>query len=239
MGLTEDLRAAVDQPPAPSFDLDQLIQGTRVRRGPSRTMLSIAGFAAVAMVLVGGYALKSSPTGHHSSGFGPAAAPASTHTSAPPTLAPTVLTENRLTAILAKLPKSLHVPTDGSASFRFTKGSAGTLDYYNVSWKHAGITYFIDIFDEGRRPDPKDNGCAPGNVGETACARTVGKDGITYKLTYPPHHAKASSLTVDYFAPDGTHITIDANAGNKLVLAKSLMAVLVAAAHNPGLTLHP
>ncbi len=72
MGLTEDLHAAVADPPAPEFDIDQLMRRGRQRRTTSRTVVGLAACAAVALTIGGIYAATATrPTGRPL----PAAAP--------------------------------------------------------------------------------------------------------------------------------------------------------------------
>jgi hypothetical protein len=252
MGLTEDLHNLVDNPPPPSFELDDLMQRRRARRAPSRALLGIAGFAAVAMILVGGYLLKpdSHPARHTPFGAGsttPSATPTAT-----PSATPTATTPDysaiaaRLSATLAKLPKALHVPTDGSAKFHWQPmtGAIPPVQYF-VSWKYKGVTYGISIFDGGEQPNPAENGCKPPYAGEMDCRRTIDKSGITYHLNNaidkldPVRHTQASLLEVVYYATDETQIQVTENATNHYVLPLTNTTIMAAAAHNPGLSLNP
>jgi hypothetical protein len=229
MGLTEELHDAVGDPPPLGFDLDQLMQDHRPRRVPSRAALGIAGFAAVAMVLAGGYALNgggSSPTP-----FQPAAAPTSP---APRSTAPS--TSDLLDRALPGLPSTMRIPSDGSVYFRFHKGDSQTLDYYNAHWLAGPISGFINITSE---PIPHGNACAPGNKGELGCQRIVDKYGVTYVTTDATSHKDATIIGVDAFRPDGTHVMINIEAKGGHLLPWSLRADLIAAAHDTGLSLHP
>ena len=153
-------------------------------------LLGIAGFAAVALVLVGGYlaeAERTRPAHHrparrrltHAVG-GPSVTASATPTATAPDYDAVA---TRLDAVLAKLPKSLHAPTDGSAKFRWQPmtGATPPVQYY-VSWKYKGVTYGINIYNSGEKPNPAENGCKPPYAGELDCQRTVDKAGITYHL---------------------------------------------------------
>src|SRR5882757_6083943 len=114
MGLTEDLHAAVADPPVPEFDLDHLMQRGRRRRTVSRTVVGLAACAAVGLVIGGTYAATATrPTGRPLPVAAPPLVASTPHTAAPTT--PT--TEERLNAALASLPKSLHAPADGTVQF--------------------------------------------------------------------------------------------------------------------------
>ena len=63
MGLTEDLHAAVADPPAPEFDLDHLMQRGRARRATSPTLVGLAACAAVGLIIGGTYAATASRPG--------------------------------------------------------------------------------------------------------------------------------------------------------------------------------
>jgi hypothetical protein len=235
MGLTEDLHSAVADPPVPAFDLDQLMQRGRRRRTASRTVIGLASCAAVGLIIGGTYAATATrPTGR------PLAAPPLvaeaplTVASTPPT-PPT--TEERLTAALASLPKSLHAPADGTVQFiRSADGVPGAPDYFRVSWSYHGMGYFIDIFDA---PIPKGNACAPGNRGQVGCDRTINAHGTTYVTSDATARKKASIISVDSFRPDHTHVMINENASNRHILPATDRAELIAASHLAALSLHP
>ena len=245
MGLTEDLHNLVDNPPPPTFELDDLMQRRRARRAPSPALLGIAGFGAVAMILVGGFLLKPDP---HAAGPSTQFGAGSTTPSATPTAATLDYsgTVARLNATLAKLPKALHVPTDGSAKFDWQPMSGVTPPVqYFVSWKYNGVTYGISIFDGGEKPNPAENGCKPPYAGEMDCRRTIDNNGITYHLNNaidkldPVRHTKASLLEVIYYATDETQVEVSENASNHYVLPLSNTTIMADAAHNPGFTLNP
>lgn len=237
MGLTEDLHAAVADPPAPAFDVDQLMRRGRTRRTTSRTLVGLAACAAVGLIIGGTYAATASrPSGGRTlpvAAAPPLVAPAPPRTATP--AAPT--TEDRLNAALAALPKSLHAPADGSAQFiRSTDGVPGAPDYFRVSWHYHGIAYFIDVFDA---PMPKGNACDPGNRGELGCKRTVDVHGTTYATSDATAYRKASIISVDSFRPDHTHVMINESASNHHILPATDKAVLIAASHLAALSLHP
>jgi hypothetical protein len=248
MGLTEDLHNLVDSPPPPSFELDDLMRRRRIRPARSRVLLGIAGFAAVALVLVGGYLLKpgtnpSRPTVDQFGAGSPTPSVTPTPTATP---ADYDTIAKRLDAVLAKLPNSLYAPTDGSAKFRWQSmtGATPPVQYY-ASWKHKGVTYGINVYNSGEKPNPAENGCKPPYAGELDCHRTVDKAGITYLMNNakdkldPVVHTKASVLEVFYCAADGTQINISESAGSKYILPVSGTVAMAQAAHLPGLDLKP
>ncbi len=233
MGLTEDLHAAAADPPAPEFDIDQLMRRGRQRRTTSRSVVGLAACVAVALTIGGIYAATATrPTGRPL----PAAAPRLV-APAPRTVAPTPpTTEERLNAALASLPKSLHAPADGTVQFtRSADGVPGAPDYFHVSWTYHGVEYFIDIFDA---PIPKGNACAPANRGQLGCEHTINAHGTTYVTSDATAHKKASVISVDSFRPDHTHVMINENARNHHILPASDKAVLIAASHLAALSLH-
>ena len=147
MGLIEDLHAAVADPPAPEFDLDHLVQRGRRRRTTSRTLVGLAACAAVGLIIGGMFAATASrPSGGRTL---PVAV-------APPLVAPTprtvtpaaTTTEERLTAALALLPKSLHVPADGTVHFTRMASDHPAPDWFTAGWSYHGIGYTIEVFDE-------------------------------------------------------------------------------------------
>jgi hypothetical protein len=234
MGLTEDLHSAVADPPAPEFDVDQLMQRGRRRRTTSRTVVGLAACATVALIIGGTYAVTATrPTGRPL----PAAAPRLV-APAPRTVAPTPpTTEERLNAALASLPKSLHAPVDGTVEFtRSSDGVPGAPDYFRVSWNYDGIAYFIDIFDA---PIPKGNACAPAGRGQLGCERTINAYGTTYVTSDATGRKKASVISVDSFRPDHTRVMINENARSHHILPASDKAALIAASHLAALSLHP
>ena len=248
MGLTEDLHNLVDSPPPPSFELDDLMRRRRIRPAPSRVLLGIAGFAAVALVLVGGYLLKPSPATPRPT-IGQLGA-ASRTPSAVPTPTATVTdydydaVATRLDAALLGLPKALHVPTDGSAKFRWQPMTGATPPVrYFVSWKDNGVTYGINIYNSGEKPNPAENGCKPPYAGEMACQRTVDTAGITYRLNNatdrldPVKHTNASLLEVFYYAANGMQIEVSESTGGHYALPVNNTIVMAQAAHRPGLNL--
>lgn len=236
MGLTEDLHAAVADPPTPEFDLDQLVQRGRRRRTTSRTIVGLAACTAVGLIIGGTYAATASrPSGGRTL---PVAAAPPLVAPAPRTVTPAApTTEERLNAALASLPKSLHAPADGTVHFtRSADGVPGAPDYFRVAWTYHGIGYFIDIFDA---PIPKGNACAPSNRGQVGCVRTIDTHGTTYVTSDATAHKKASVISVDSFRPDHTHVMINENASNHHILPATDKAVLIAASHLAALSLHP
>lgn len=243
MGLTDELRTAVESPPPPRFDLDDLIQRGRSRRTRSRVLLGVAGFVAVAMVTVGVYAATGAlrPAGRPAhQAAAPAAAPSSPTEITPSntfTQSATDATAQRLTAALAGLPKSLHIPSD--VQFNYHAGAGGgTLPYYNVHWQVNGVMAYIDIFDEPM-PDPHENACGPGSRGDPTygCTHTIDVNGTTYVVSNARTATTQRSTTVDAFRPDHTHVTITATGiGHAQIPSED---ALTSAAHDPGLSLHP
>ncbi len=241
MGLTEDLHDLVEKLPPQSFELDQLIRRGQSRRASSRTWVAVAGFAAVALVVGGGYALTSGPRS--------VAHPvqAGTATTAATTPTPTRTPDDsgigaRLTAGLALLPIPLHVPHNARFSSRPAPLGGDTPIYdspqYFVSWTYNGITFGMTVAHQPQKPDPKTNGCASGSGG--ACTSDAGDTGITTKLIFPAKHgSKASNLSVFYTALDGTNVIIIAQTGSRLGVPVSLLPYLVKAAHSNRFLLGP
>jgi len=248
MGLTEDLHDLVDNPPPPRFDLDDLMRPGRARRRVHPALLGIAGFVAVTLALVGGYALKPNSHSGQPTGFAatkPSATPSVTASATPTATPPDYdAVATRLDGVLATLPKSLHAPTDGSVKFKWQAmtGATPPVQYY-ASWTYQGITYGVSIYDSGERPNPAENGCKPPYAGELDCQRTVTKSGITYHLNNakdkldPVHHTKASLLEVLFYASDGRQVDVTENAGSHYVLPLTNTSAMATAAHNSGLTL--
>ena len=58
-------------------------------------------------------------------------------------------------------------------------------------------------------------------------------------MFYPYETEKNHDLLARYNLADGTDVSISADTGTRLLLPKSLMALLVVVAQNPGFTLHP
>lgn len=237
MGLTEDLHSAATDPPAPEFDIDQLMQRGRRRRTTSRTVVGLTACAAVALIIGGTYAATANrPTGRPLPAAAPRLVAPAPHSVAPTAPTPPT-TEERLNAALASLPKSLHAPADGTVQFtRSADGVPGAPDYFRVSWNYDGISYFIDIFDA---PIPKGNACAPGNRGQLGCERTINAHGTTYVTSDATARKKASVISVDTFRPDHTHVMINENARNHHILPATDKAVLIAASRLAALSLHP
>lgn len=247
MGLTEDLHDLVDNLPPQGFELDELIQRRRARRTPSRALVAVAGFAAVALVIGGGYALKSGP--HPATGQAAQVGAAPTRTAAPtPTPSPTPdnsATLARLTAVLAHLPSALHVPANAKFTSAPAPDGGDTVIYdspqYSVSWTYKGVTYSVFAAHQPEKPNPNVNACTSGSGG--ACTQDGGdkSGGVTYRLIFPTKHgAKAFRLSADYTAAGGTNVIVGAWAtNNRLVIPTTLMPDLVTAAHNPGFILAP
>jgi len=238
MGLTDELRSAVESPPPQGFDLEDLIQRGRTRRNRSRALLGVAGFVAVAMVTAGAYAAITAlrPAGHavqHAAAT-PTAAKITPKTTA--TESAVDATADRLTAALASLPTSLHIPSD--AQFYYHAGDGGTLPYYNVHWQVNGVMAYIDISDEPM-PDPHENACGPGSRGDPTygCTHTIDSDGITYTVSNARTATTQRSTTVDAFRPDHTHVMITATGIGRAQIPSE--DALTSAAHNAGLSLHP
>jgi len=236
MGLQEEMHSAVDNPPAPGFDLDQLIGKGHRHRVRSRVMLSAAGFLAVAMVIVGGYSLSGTT---HRGGGGQANVPAAapplvvTHPSPADTTGDTA---RRLTEALSTLPAALHV--DPSATFTYggkQPGTAANDGYYYTSWRFDGVNVTIDVYPLGAIPT--ENGCAPGNRGDPSlsCDRTIDAHGTTYVVSNVDLGKPDQVTVVDAFRPDHTYVSISATTRGKL--PAGFTNQLKNAAHAAGLTM--
>lgn len=239
MGLTEELRAAVEEPPPQGFDLDQLIDRGHRRRIRSRALAGVASIVAIAVVIVGAYSVTVGwRAGGPSSSFGgPVPKTPVVHTSAPtkPTDEQTVA---RLTAALSGLPASLHV--SDTATFTFATGGGGAWDagYYYTAWQENGVSITIDIVAEPM-PSPQENACAPGSRGDPSlsCTRTINSLGVTYVVSNVKHANVQQLTTIDSFHPDGTHVMISAVGTGKARVPST--KDLTTAAHDPDFTLHP
>ena len=164
MGLTDQLNAAVDAPPPPGYDMNQLLRRGRRARTRRRVATGAAGLGTVALV-AGTYvvAAQAGPDEHG----GRAGAVATTTTPAatvspphPVTTSPApadrAATIARLNATLRKLPASFGVPH--GTGFAFHHDISFPFGYYNASWTHAGVRYAVQV-NFTRDPLPSADSC--------------------------------------------------------------------------------
>ncbi len=231
VNLTEELRAAVGDPPPPGFDLDEMIRRGRIRRAWSRALTGVAGVAAVGVMLAGGYA-SLGPRPAQPAPAAPAARPAQ-----PPWVSlfdgprQPSLDDNlaRLDAELVHLPAGLHIPA--GTRFAYDPG------VYHVSWDYRGTHASIGITIESM-PPASDNGCAPGHRGDSAtCQRTRDTRGDVYVQHGGDPSAGQKWTDVSAWRPDDTSITIGVLSTNGSPMFST--ADLLVVAYDPGLTLHP
>jgi len=253
MGLTNDLRAAVEHAPPPRFDLDQLISRGRARKVRSGVFAAVGAFAVVSLVLVAGYATAA---GFRSAGPGqvgsqqPGAPPAAPESAAPATPTPTTSPSRwvrpeaaydaspaeranaaRLTAALAQLPAELRIPTDGSV--RFVVYHEATLGaYYVTSWDVDGMHFSISI--QSYTPGSDDDDCRPGED-PNGCAGDRDANGIMYVTGAEEY------FTGLYGRDDGTSVdvSVQVNPGGPDRVPSDIRSSVRNAARSPGLTLHP
>jgi hypothetical protein len=243
MGLSEDLHGLVEDAPPPTFELDQLMQHSK-RWVPSRTVLAVTAFVAVALVVTGGYVLSAgrSPARHTTQvgGAPPAVTapkPTPTKTAAPPPRDPVA---DRLTHVLAHLPANvrtaLHIPATAKFVYFQVNNSPSQ---YTAQWSYHGVTYNILLM-EGAQPNPGVNNCGPETGPQGDCQQKNADGGIIVNLSEPKGAAKYRTLNASFERFDGTSVEVWVNVTNRaLILPASLITWLDKAASDPGFTLNP
>lgn len=239
MGLSEDLHGLVENAPPPAFELDQLMQGRRNRWIASPAVLGMAAFAAVALVVGGGYLLSSgSRPDQHPTQVGASRAQAS------PTPTPTTdfhdATAARLTNVLAHLPAdvrtALHMPATAKFVYFQVNNSPAQ---WTAQWSYQGVLYNILLM-EGAQPDPTVNGCGPEAGPQGNCQQEVADGGVMINLAQPKGATKFRTMNASFARNDGTSVEVWASVPTgKQILPGSLMTWLDKAARAPGFTLNP
>ena len=239
MGLTEEMRAAVEAPPPSGIDLDDLVQRGRARRTRSRATIGlagVAGFVAVALTSVGVYSVTASP--HVNRPNVPVAGPppGAVTTTHPAWVSPTEKIIQQLTAALHTFPASLHVPADVTVHYGGTGAGAASHGYYYAAWNSGGVNYVIDVFVYDPA-DPNQNACDPGSRGDPSlgCDRNIDEFGQTYTVSNQSYAHKDRITFVDNFRPGGTHVYLSV-IGHGSVQIPSTQDIQTAA-HAPGLTI--
>jgi hypothetical protein len=228
MDLTQELHDAVDAPPPPRFDLDQLMRQGNMRRARSRVLVGIAAFAAVAMVTVGGYAVNAAmrtPTHHLQVGGQPVQVPVQSKPSVAEPAGEQAI-EDRFAATLQQQSPVLHVPDDQ----KFVNTHEIGKDYYVADWGyqdfgfgvHINAEHFADVTSGGCVEDPN------------TCTEIDDANGITYILEGTDH------TTIDVIAhrTDNTFVEVAAEATTGQ-LSGTVKAAMIAASHDPGFSMNP
>lgn len=233
MGLTEEMRAAAENPPVPGFDLDRLMHQGHRRRVRSRVAAGTAGLLAVALAITGGYALSSG--GRHTT-VTPAASKKATL--APKPLDSVSDTARRLDAALATLPAALHPPV-GTAIFTYNGPQPGGMsEQYYGNWTFDDVTIGINIMPIDS-VDLSENACEPPYRGDPSirCDRVTDTVGDVYTLT-SPYDPQEANIDVYAYRFDHTVVTVSAER-RSAALPSGIAQALFTAAEAPGLTLNP
>jgi hypothetical protein len=236
MGLTEEMRAAVDAPPPSGIDLDELVRQGRARRTRSRAALGVAGlagFVAVALAAVGAYSLTAAPKTNHPVGVG--APPATAHAVATP---PTTRVIIQLQDAVQAFPASLHVPDNVHFNYGGKQpGSQAALGYYYASWTFNHVDYGVNVFvGDGHPVGTNEDGCDANHRGDPAlgCDQVIDQFGVTITVSNATTASTQRTTTVDNFRSNGCVVMVDAvGHGTAQIPAK---ADIQAASHVPGLS---
>jgi hypothetical protein len=238
MGLTEEMRAAVEAPPPSRIDLDELVHRGRARRVRSRATVALAGlagFVAVALGSIGVYSVTASP--HTTRSTLPVGGPPPGALHQTPSASASTTTIQQLTAALHTFPASLHVPADVTVHYGGTGSGAATQGYYYTAWNFGGVNYVINVYVHDVA-DPSQNACDPGGRGDPTlgCDRAIDQFGQTYTVSNQLYAHKDRITSVDNFRPGGTHVYLSV-IGHGSVQIPSTQDIQTAA-HVPGLTIN-
>jgi hypothetical protein len=244
MGLTEELRAAVGEPPPPNFDVDRLIAGERRRGRRVRVLGAVAAtIVAVIVVTVSVMVVRGAT---HNSGR-PIAAATPVRTNDPVVIA-------RLDAMLARLGGPLGVPSGtrfsyeaGSPSGRSPVGHSPNTWDYSAKWTtppgfFAGYVLVGPAVPTSARltcanlphPPGYQIPCeeAAGHRIDLGNGKTMTADGIQFLGTLGP---MGSLQTLVAYRPDGTQVII----GRDVPTGQALdWTPLWAVATDPSTTVH-